>query len=618
MNTLNSNPTRSYAAASVPSGTLFAIRLEPPPVDITVQLRVANVTVPVETFQSWGSARVALVITVFTPVKEGGTPVQHELWSFATLRPLQGNYPVHVHLTGEDNVRKEPCGGSSGNATGNVTGPPPDCAATLTPSQEFERITISIIRGVGEALRCTHLDLLTLEGFRELFHSDWYTQPPSIAYLALLASLLAMMVVACQVDRTRAWGDECFLIPQTVMEPTTPEEPLTPARSQSLGPVNSMISERAAAPISSIRSAASNSITWVKQSSAARDAVDDVATRWFAYFSEVRDFVEGVWQGVDLQGTGESGGRVTRVCRGCMTSLISNSVLRQAGASLGLSSGTVRLVTGDPLLKECLGRRTGSRSAQGKNMQVWAEMHGRVIERVEEFWSRSAAWKSLPCSAARLFMAANPFTAVFLSDHFQSSSVRVLLLTCELFGSFMVATVFFIASGDMRGKRNRGSCMTTNAWELVGRLIIIGMGSLVVACIPVAVITKLHSRKFVMVDFEDGPEWRKQLKKWRFRDRLVWFFGLVYVLFSTFFVALFLANVAPKDMDSWALSGMISLVEDAVVIPLFTALLVPLLSSLALALASWLTGEGRSTLLENAQREKRELWTLARPSRVSV
>lgn len=348
------------------------------------------------------------------------------------------------------------------------------------------------------------------------------------------------------------------------------------------------------------------------RSSALRDALDDVVARWFVYFSEVRDFVESLWDGLDVEdGNPEEGGTThsyaSRLSHALLGSALSSAAKRQAAAATGVSLTEVKFVIEDVALKEVLLEAAIGQDEEGETdhlMQRWLALHEAVIGHIDEYWGAPADWHSIPASAQRLFVTSCPFVSVFLSCNFWTSSLRVLWWACELFGSLMVATVFFQASG-MSGKRSRGDCSPLyDPMHQVGRLLAIGVFALFVAYIPVGLMFSLHSRSLKVFDQVRDQEWKRQLHIWRIQDRLLWFLGLLYVFCCAAFLAIFLANVAPASMTAWAVTGGISVLEDTLVIPIGIGLFVPFTSACLLSLVSFVRKAQKEELLLQRRKMK--------------
>jgi hypothetical protein len=139
----------------------------------------------------------------------------------------------------------------------------------------------------------------------------------------------------------------------------------------------------------------------------------------------------------------------------------------------------------------------------------------------------------------------------------------------------MLTTVFCSATGGALSKKSNKECdvdcddggLGECAVMHAGRLLAIALVSSVVAGIPIAILSSLHSREFVRVAYEGSLDWQHQLRRWRRADLAVWVLGLAYCAFAVNYICLFFANVAAGDQSDWMTSAKIGLVEDFIIIP---------------------------------------------------
>merc|ERR1719387_19330 len=95
-----------------------------------------------------------------------------------------------------------------------------------------------------------------------------------------------------------------------------------------------------------------------------------------------------------------------------------------------------------------------------------------------------------------------------------------------------------------------------------------------------------HKRNFVIVE-AGGPASYRQLRIWRWKDRLVIFCTVVYSACAFLFTAVFLANVTAHDGRRWLVAVVIGFVKKAVLMPLlFSVILFVAGASLTLCMAS--------------------------------
>jgi hypothetical protein len=174
----------------------------------------------------------------------------------------------------------------------------------------------------------------------------------------------------------------------------------------------------------------------------------------------------------------------------------------------------------------------------------------------------------------------------------------------------LMATVFFSSSGSATSKRSDkgcsvscsagdGSCVAAH----FGRIVAIGLVSTLVAGVPLTILSSLHRRSFVKVDYEGSPDWHKQLRSWRRRDVSIWLVGVAYCMFGGSFAMLFFANVAPKDQVDWILTAAVGLIEDFVIIPVLIGFVTAALALLMVSIISWKNGLHRQQFVEHGSLE---------------
>eukprot|EP00931_Biecheleriopsis_adriatica_P114450 TRINITY_DN9018_c1_g1_i6.p1 TRINITY_DN9018_c1_g1~~TRINITY_DN9018_c1_g1_i6.p1 ORF type:complete len:262 (+),score=45.90 TRINITY_DN9018_c1_g1_i6:1-786(+) len=208
----------------------------------------------------------------------------------------------------------------------------------------------------------------------------------------------------------------------------------------------------------------------------------------------------------------------------------------------------------------------------------------------------------LPLLAVRIFVSHMPTGDVYLYSISESSGMRTLFFACHILGSMALCTFFSSASG-ARSKRapaeenDNPDCQFKDFGEKLGRLIVVGVGSALLAALPISLLAKLHRRRFVLVEYEECDEWKWTLWKWRNRDRLIWFCGTIYCTFCAHFVMLFFASVVPDDQFDWIVSSIISLNQELMLLPLLTAIAFPVISMIFLIISAVLMQVHRSVVL---------------------
>lgn len=500
--------------------------------------------------------------------------------------PLNGSAVCAYWLETEerwayDGFLEEVVGGDSGTFT------------CLTPHLTFFG---AVVQGVVMTFSCAQLQLLTAEALLELLQGQWFFSPFALMYWLLLLVLAAMLAAAVKLDRASAhsWHDEFWLIP--LSKPPSEEQ-----RHESVSETPS--GEEACSWACVVGFVKEHCISC--SGSMLRDALDDIASRWFDNFGEVRTCCESLWDGVSHGGLAMRS--VSRVFHSVMVSLVTNAARRHAAHALGLSMDMITHITADEDLGEILLEAACQDPdlPPDPRLQAWSSLHGEVLRQIDDHWHHPKHWWSLPLSALRVFLNANPLVALFHRCHFSTRAQRVLVFTCELLGALMLVSAFFEASGGTVSKRNRSrNCDIEGVAQRLGEIIAIATSSLLLASIPVIVLSSLHTRSFKKLPYRGCPEWTKQLRSWQVQDVLFWVVGFIYSLFCAFFVALFLANVDVQDHGPFGVSGATMLVQDTLAIPLAMALLLPMMTIASVQLAGWLDGKSRTELLEQGRRDK--------------
>lgn len=246
--------------------------------------------------------------------------------------------------------------------------------------------------------------------------------------------------------------------------------------------------------------------------------------------------------------------------------------------------------------------------------EVWRLLHHEISTAMVKHVGAHSA-KSLPRSIWELFLVQNPIGAAFIFDVFVSCRLRALFFALEVMGSFMLSCLFFQVSGSVKRKSLGGlaggqenSCdggeYEGTVGYTIGRIIAVGTGSIFIAGLPVAFLDSLHTRKFKKIEGPAGSEaWRKQLRAWDAQDRIIWVVGLAHLSFLIFFTLLFLANISEEDQVDWALTAIVTLVQDLIGLPLILAFFVPAMGGCLLSFNSRVGGTERRHLIRSSQEE---------------
>lgn len=450
----------------------------------------------------------------------------------------------------------------------------------------------AIIKGFLMAVNCAQLQLLTIAAFKELFRGDWFVSPFALLYWFLLLCLAVLLTLACVMDFStkHLWDDSVSLVPQ---RPRAPDE-VAAADAEEPEPFSVM--SCMAAPFQFCFSSA-----W-------RDILDEIASRWFSYFGEVRECCESICGSIGLpSGTGP--GFTARIAHILVKSLVSNASSRYVSASLRISMDMVNFIMDDKelgnVVLEAARQSVDGEGLANPRLEAWARLHDQAVQCIDKHWELHSTWCGMPRAIAMIFCMSNPVVGMFYTCYFQTRSQRVMVFICELLGALMMSCVFFEASGGAASKNQENKeCESEGMWEEMGQLIAIAVASLLIAGIPVLLISSLHSRSFVTIDYEGCNAWKKQLRSWQVQDRLFWCAGGLYSCFCGFFVAVFLANVGSEDHGSFGVALLVQLSEEEFLIPLAMALCLPVLTTLAVSLAWYLKGGSKAHFLKECREEK--------------
>eukprot|EP00971_Amphidinium_carterae_P287349 5704091-Amphidinium_carterae.3 len=200
----------------------------------------------------------------------------------------------------------------------------------------------------------------------------------------------------------------------------------------------------------------------------------------------------------------------------------------------------------------------------------------------------------------RQFLHHGPIGSVFSFSITMSSGIRALLLACETMGSFFVATLFMQASNKSRSINSPSECSSTDddAASAAGRFVALGLASSVLAVFPVLILSKLHFRKVVSVDYVGSKAWKRQLQSWQFLDACVWCLGITYTGFCTMYVMLFFANTIQADHSAWLMSAITAAITDFIIAPMAGILIPPLTVVFLLLLLSTIVRKPRKEVVK--------------------
>lgn len=526
----------------------------------------------------------------------------------------------------------------------------------------------AIIRGFISSFECSQVGLLNAEAISRIFEGDWWLSTGAIMLWILVAVELGGIALGFSLDigrrRQGKCHDEFFLMPASDSGEEDPPEVEDNSKNEKGEGAEKEDQEQdegeqakrgaIAAVGCCLISACCCIIAWARESSALRDALDDILGNYIQNFSEIRDTLESLWEGLGCCGdvTGVEEGTCTfLVVNRMMKTLVLSNARRQASASLLVADDDLAFVLEDEDVNDVLvSRKEYNRSptdsspaaivavapgqaemleadasavgsqAPGGDAQilvrqrsnkavgreaVWGKLHDRANEHVQRHMLETGSWRSLHCAVFRLFLVQNPFGAAMVYSAFMPSSLRFFLFSLEQIGALMLGTVFFSSTGGVQGRRQRANCGGSDVQlgEQMGRLAAIGLASLFIAGIPVSILGSLHQRSIKRVPYEGSEAWQKQLRAWRIQDRIIWCMGSLYAGFSLFFMCLFLSNVSDQDSLNWAISSLIALGQCIILVPLCMSLFVPLFAAVTLRIVSCMAKQPKEELIRQRHLE---------------
>ncbi|CAE7941396.1 unnamed protein product, partial [Symbiodinium necroappetens] len=211
---------------------------------------------------------------------------------------------------------------------------------------------------------------------------------------------------------------------------------------------------------------------------------------------------------------------------------------------------------------------------------------------------------------ALLFPAFHPWIALLRLSLLTSYKVRVSLIFLKLCTAASTSALFFTSSSP--GPDSDPNCKKPQT--LVAQLVqntVVGVVSALLGDVIVFALFLVQNRSPIEKDWtEQSKRW--QLRVWKCRAVAFWLIWLVYSLVCLVYTMLFLANVRLVDAQGWLMSTGMSLLQDLVILPLFLALALGLMASVALLSkgirrrieAKWL--EGYADAEEQGSKEPEE------------
>lgn len=450
----------------------------------------------------------------------------------------------------------------------------------------------AIIEGMIATFLCSNFDLFTYESVKQVFRGTWYKEMGSLVTLMVLGITIFSLAAAAVVDHRRrklGWRDEFFLVSEGDHRQSNKDEEEGSGEAK----------KKEALAVASLLCSCCSSLY---SNSAFQEALDDILSNWCEFLGDIRSCLTTMAEGCELLGGGFSFQSMSHQSVSHMMILTSR---RAAAASLGMSQDLVNCVLDDEELADFIivqrERATSRNSPTGVQVQPnrsfsageWGQqqtqaealshLREEICKAVHTRVSVQHSRLHVCGSMCWIFAMQNPLGDAFAIDIFQSCKQKVACLAAELWGSFAFCALFFQTSGGVRG-RPRGAevdCSNGSVGASMGRFAAIALGSLVAAGLPVMILGSLQTKCFKKVDGHPGSQaWRRQLRAWRYQERLFGLFSLSYIAACACYVLIFLANLGEEDHIEFSTAGALALFQDFVLIPMFTAILLPLSMSM--------------------------------------
>lgn len=465
----------------------------------------------------------------------------------------------------------------------------------------------ALLQGFQDTLQCANFRLMTGDAVAAMFKGDWHKGSGTVVYWSVLAVLLAFFLLSARQDRLRSakgtWQDSFLLVPRF----SGPAQ-IGEVRANVLEDDDDEVGEASWTSTGVAQAAAGCS--YCKGSGAARDALDDIMANFFEYFSEVRSLVEMLTEGMDLSSVNRPG-RCLHLSERAMVRMTLTSSQRLAAFSAGLSHDTVLLVLYEQEVHDMVvANRHASRAEESHSGHelartaanaTWTQLYGELCPQVEFNTFRLHGSRHTLAAIVRLFIFHNPLYSLLLFDPMVSCKMRAFFFALELLGAFLLTAVFFEASGEMKARGLSAQCgggqLTEHFAYKIGRLVAIGLASLLLAELPVVFLNSLTTRAFKTMEYPGCAAWQRQLRAWRFQDAAILVMGSLYMAFAVFFVNLFLANLSEEDHRGFMIAALVSLLQEMVIMPALMALFLPSLAAIFFAVNRKCGKMGKDQLL---------------------
>lgn len=476
----------------------------------------------------------------------------------------------------------------------------------------------ALFRGFLDTFLCGQFALFNMEALGRVWHRYWHGRQGTLIFSLVLLMLAATFAVAAYMDRRRGeFPDEFFMIPLFSGPPGDGE-----VRDRvSVRELESSTSYKKPLPfylacLYFIGRKIKDLCVKLKGSSAVRDAVDDIMSNWCEKFGEIRSLCEGCYEGMDPEALCVcSADSLVNTSYDLMINMTLSTSKKMSGATLGMSDDLVSFVLEDEVLSDILrpainevDRVVEAMTVFVKAKETWTRLHHEIGTTFHRQIAGCQSWRHFPAVILKLFIVHTPFGTIWVFDAFLSCKMRAFYFAVEVTGAMLLCALFFQASGSVASVTTEDipSCDVPRDGEVayrIGRLIAIGIGSTFISGIPVNFLESLHERSFRRFEFIGCETWQKQLRIWRTQDRMVWFLGGCYFLFSVFFCILFFANIGDADHSDFATAEITSVVQDCILIPACVSISGPLIAAFLLSFNSWVMKKAKSELIRMVQHQ---------------
>jgi len=491
--------------------------------------------------------------------------------------------------------------------------------STLLCKSNHLTIFGALAKGFLATFSCSQASLFTKEGLSELTKPwTWLTTAPLL--WCLLMGLAALFVSAVLVDYRRfatdRWSDEHFFCytgtePDDEPDDAQPQEEKQPKR----GP---------------LAQTCCTVLTWmfhiyVEIRVTVKCVLDEILDSLFNYLHLVREICEGlfafIWEG---HRTADERGACIHFLTAIARSISSHLAHKSATAMTGTHEDDVTEtlakieIVEEPMPEDVDGDNAPRRpsiamlpvTSGNGNVTVQARRPSVASAgSVQSYQSAGSLAPSMASSAGndtlvsmkvqyneRLeqeklrphhplrglqhmfihFLFHGPIGSIYSFSIYAPSSIRCIILICEVLGTCAVSTFFMSLSKRARSVRNPSACNVSSE-DLdfkLGRLIALGLCASVCSTLPSKVISSLRTRDFVSMDYKGSPAAKRQLFTWRVMDIILWTFAVLYSGACIMVIFLFFANVTPSDHVAWRITVVTGLLGDMIVMP-FAMVLLP-------------------------------------------